>query len=98
MSGCINPKSFRRERVPEFVQHHAKKKKQNKYDSARRHCGTALRVIAEGQPDNQQQERDVNPQLDAGDAEDWERPAHLSQFALVLNRAPVPPNPTAERL
>jgi hypothetical protein len=35
----------------------------------------------------------VNPQLDASDAEDWERPAHLSQFALVLNRAPVPSKP-----
>jgi hypothetical protein len=68
--------------VPEFVQHDAKKKQQNKYDSAGRHSGTPLRVIAEGQPDNQQQERDVNPQLNPGDAEDWERPTHLSQFAL----------------
>jgi hypothetical protein len=31
----------------------------------------------------------VNPQLDAGDAEDWERPAHANQSALVLDRAPV---------
>jgi hypothetical protein len=31
----------------------------------------------------------VNPQLNAGDADDGERPAHLSQFAVVLNRAPA---------
>jgi hypothetical protein len=31
----------------------------------------------------------VNPQLNAGNANDWERPAHLSQFAVVLNRAPA---------
>jgi len=75
--------------VPEFVQHHAKKKQQDKYDSARRHGGTALRVIAESQPDDQQQERDVNPQLNAGDAENRERPAHATQSALLIHRTPV---------
>jgi len=33
--------TLRSECVPEFMQHHAKKKKQNKYHAARRHRGTA---------------------------------------------------------
>jgi hypothetical protein len=47
--------------MSEFVQHHAKKEEQNKNYPARCYRGTALRVIAEGQPGNQQQERNVNP-------------------------------------
>ena len=31
----------------------------------------------------------MNAQLDAGYAEDWERPAHVNQSALVLDRAPA---------
>src|SRR6266487_1181223 len=66
--------------MPEFVQHHAKKQQQNKYDPTRGRRGTALRVIAEGQPGDQQQKRNVNPQLNASDANDWERPAHPSSI------------------
>jgi hypothetical protein len=66
--------------VPELVQHDAQEKEQDKYNAARRRGGTTLRVIAERQPDDYQQERNVNPQLNPADTEDWKRPAHLTSI------------------
>jgi hypothetical protein len=80
ISGVLIPNALAANACPNSCRHHAKKKKQNKYHAARRHGGTALRIIAERQPDDISRKRNVNPQLDAGDAKDWERPAHANQL------------------
>src|SRR6266536_2245865 len=91
ISGVLIPKAFAANACPNSCS--TTQRKSSRTNMTRLDSGTALRIIAEGQPGNQQQERDVNPQLNTGDAEDWERPAHLSQFALVLNRAPAVSKP-----
>src|SRR5207249_422557 len=68
--GRIDPESLRRERVTELMQHYAKKEQQNKYYPACRDGRAALRIVTKGQPGDQQQKRNVDPQLNAGDAKD----------------------------
>jgi hypothetical protein len=62
--------------VTEFVQNNAKEKKQDEHYAASGSGRSASTVITEAQPNDQQQERDVNAQLNPGDADDGNRPAH----------------------
>ncbi len=51
---------------------------------------SASTVITEAQPNDQEQERDVNAQLNPGDADDGNRPAHKRESAPGMDLAPMP--------
>src|SRR5205814_3363922 len=52
------------------------KKQEDKKNAPQRHSRAALCVIADCEPADQQQKRDVNPQLDSSDSKNGKGPAH----------------------
>ena len=78
MSGVLIPKAFPAKACPNSCKHDACEQQQNEQDPADC-CGrAALRIIGKCDPRDQQQKRDVNPQLDPGNTKDWNRPAHAN--------------------
>src|SRR4051794_1922927 len=58
------------------MQEHAPEEQQNKENVRGRSGRATARVVLCAKPDEQEQKRDVNADLNAADAENWDRPAH----------------------
>ena len=74
-----NAEAARGQRVAELVQQHAAEKRQQEHHAPRRRRRAAELVVAEPDPGQEQQECEVQPDFNAGDASNCNGPFH-NQF------------------
>ena len=78
MSGVLIPKAFPAKACPNSCNTtHANNNRMNKTPPTAAD-EPPWRIIGKCDPRDQQQKRDVNPQLDPGNTKDWNRPAHAN--------------------